>query len=1177
MPYFVAVRVLTEFFHAFLTHKRRDRSPESRHIATKQAEWLSWILGAALLAVVVAAALHFSEERAFVRLTERAQPQWLGWALALQAATYVAQGWIWRRVSAAAGYHLAGRTAFELGLAKLFAYQTLPSAGLSSSILVAKALEHRRLAAPAIHAAVVVNIASYHLAYVVTLSGALVILISRGNSSALVMVTAVLFLIFSLGLGAGILVLPGQRGGRHLGPIVKIPAIGTLFAYLASADARLVQSPRVLAETIGLQVAIMLLDAATIWTVIRALGATVSVSGVFASFMIASLFQTVGLVPGGLGTFEATLVLMLRMVGVDTAVALSATLLFRGFSFWLPLLPGYWCSRRLVGRSVSGPVSTTPVSTTPSTPFGLTGAEAAHRLAVYGPNEPAPVRRLSVVVQLLQLFANPLVIILLVASAISGVLRQRVDALIIVTMVVLGVVINFWQSYRSQQAAERLRSSVTPTATVLRDGTWVETPMRNVVPGDVFRLAAGDLVPADAQLLESRDLSVQQSMLTGESFPADKTTSELVFLGTSVVSGTGRALATATGPNTKFGDIAVRLQRRAPETEFEHGLRRFSWLILRTTVMLVLFIVLMGIAFRHDAFQTLLFAVALGVGLTPEFLPMISAVTLTQGALRMAREQVIVKHLPAIQDFGSIDILCSDKTGTLTSGMMQFDRAVDPMGSESPRPFTLASINSRFQTGIRSPLDTAILQKAVDDMPGYQKVDEIPFDFERRRLSVVMDVPGENSRRLLIAKGAPESILEQSTAFETAGQVAPLSSKTRQACAAVHEHMSEDGLRVLAVAYRWLETRAAYSRDDEMDLVLAGFISFADPVLPDVGDVLAQLKRDGITVKILTGDNERVARHLCRAVALDEPQILTGDDIERTDDAALGHAAEQATLFARVSPAQKNRIILALKRRGHVVGFIGDGINDAPSLHSADVGLSVMTAADVAREAADIILGQRGLRVLHRGILEGRRASGNMMKYLLMGTSSNFGNMFSMAAASVFLPFLPMLPTQILLNSFLYDLAQITIPSDNVDDAYLRRPQRWDMRVVRDFMLFIGPISSIFDFLTFYVLLHYFHAGESLFHTGWFVESLATQTLVLFVIRTMANPFRSHPSRALTMTTLVVVAIGAVLPVTPLAAFLGFTRLPISYFAFLIPTTLAYLVLVDMAKRQLAGRLGLKP
>lgn len=816
-----------------------------------------------------------------------------------------------------------------------------------------------------------------------------------------------------------------------------------------------------------------------------------------------------------------------------------------------------------------------------TTESGLTSLEAARRLIEYGPNEPAPVHRLSAVLQLFHLFANPLVIILLVASAISTSLGQQVDALIIVTIVLLSVSINFWQSYRSQRAAERLRASVTPTATVRRDGLWQETPLRNVVPGDLFRLSAGDLVPADARLLESRNLSVQQSMLTGESLPADKTitagdtgggtgpdAAHLVFLGTSVVSGNGTALATATGRKTLFGDIAVRLGSRAPETEFEHGLRRFSLLILRTTVALVLFILLMGIVFKHDAFESLLFAVALGVGLTPEFLPMISVVTLTQGALRMARDHVIVKHLPAIQDLGSIDILCSDKTGTLTAGVMQFDRALDPTGTASPRPLTLAYINARFETGIRSPLDAAILDHAAD-ITGYQKIDEIPFDFERRRLSVIVAAPDGAGRRLLITKGAPESILELATTIEKEGQVVPLEATKRQAYAAVHERLSAEGFRVLAVGYRWLEPRDAYSRDDECNLVLAGFISFADPVLADAADVLAELKRDGVTVKILTGDNAVVALHVCGSIGLAGLQLVSGDDIARLDDAALGHVAEQASIFARVSPAQKNRIILALKRRGHVVGFLGDGINDAPSLHTADVGISVMSATDVARDVADVILGERSLRVLHRGILEGRRASGNLMKYLLMGTSSNFGNMFSMAAASVFLPFLPMLPTQILLNNFLYDVAQITIPSDNVDEAYIRHPQRWDMRVIRDFMLFIGPISSVFDFLTFYVLLRYLHAGERLFHTGWFVESLATQTLVLFVIRTMGNPFRSRPSRALTITTLLIVAIGVILPLTPLATVLGFTPLPKPYLAFLLAATLTYLALVDVAKRRL--------
>jgi Mg2+-importing ATPase len=776
-------------------------------------------------------------------------------------------------------------------------------------------------------------------------------------------------------------------------------------------------------------------------------------------------------------------------------------------------------------------------------PTGLTNAEAAQRLAQYGPNEPVSVRRLSAVVEL----------------------------------------VNFWQTYRSQLAANRLRASVAPTATVLRESRWQEVPLRAVVPGDLIRLSAGDLVPADSRLVEARDLSVQQAALTGESLPADKHVGQpgailtgaddpaFVFLGTSVVSGTGIALALATGPRTVFGDIAKRVGTRAPASEFEHGLRRFSLLILRTTIVLVLFILVVALALRRDPIESLLFAVALGVGLTPEFLPMIASVTLTAGAIRMAREGVIVKHLPAIQNFGSIDVLCSDKTGTLTKGEMQIERATDPLGAVSDRPLSLATINSTFESGIRSPLDAAILKASTAGVNGYTKVDEIPFDFERRRVSVVAD--GPDGRRSLVTKGAPEQLLPLVIAVERQGQVVPLTDDDRDACVSFYESLGAEGLRVLAVAYREVPPAMAYTREDERAFVLAGFVAFADPVLPDAAEAIGDLRRDGVVVKILTGDNDRVARHMCDQIDVEHETIVTGEDVAHLDDAALGHVVERASVFTRVSPAQKNRIILALKHRGHIVGFIGDGINDAPSLHTADVGISVLGAADVARESADVILGQTGLRVLHRGILEGRRATGNMMKYLLMGTSSNFGNMFSMAAASVFLPFLPMLPTQILLNNLLYDVAQIAIPTDRVDRSYLSRPQRWDMHLIRDFMLLVGPVSSLFDFLTFYVLLHVLHATEALFHTGWFVESLATQTMVLFVIRTMQSPLVSRPSGALTATTLAVVIIGLVLPATPLARLLGFTMLPPSYFGFLVAATLSYLALVEIVKRTVVSYL----
>jgi P-type Mg2+ transporter len=815
---------------------------------------------------------------------------------------------------------------------------------------------------------------------------------------------------------------------------------------------------------------------------------------------------------------------------------------------------------------------------------GLSTEEAIRRLKDVGPNEPASAHRAGAGLQLLQLFANPLVLILLIASGVSAFLGEIVSASIIVGIVLLGTAINFVQTYRSQRAVERLRRGVALTATVLRDGTWREAPRRELVPGDIIRLLAGDLVPADARLLQAKDLHVQQASLTGESMPVEKEAAEptepprqltdlrhTVFLGTSVVSGTATAVVESTGAATAFGDIAARLAARPPETEFERGTRRFSIFITETILFLVLFVFLVSITARRDPFQSLLFAVALAVGLTPEFLPMIVSVTLAQGAVHMARRKVIVKHLPAMQNFGSMDVLCSDKTGTLTSGTMVLQQQLDPFGRPTERVFLLAYLNSVHETGIKSPLDAAILKAGRPDVQAYRKLDEVPFDFERRRLSIVVEKPGE---RLLITKGAPEGVLDVCTAFEAEGQRRPLDAVVHQECQATYRNLSAQGYRVLAVAYRPVPQQDAYRAADERELVLAGFLAFIDPPLEDAADTLKALRSAGVQVKVLTGDNELVARHVCSQVGLDGAGLVLGEEIDRLTDTALTHVAERANVFARVSPAQKNRIILALKQRGHVVGFLGDGINDASSLHTADVGISVPTAVDVAKDAAEIILLEPDLRVLHDGILEGRKAFGNVMKYLLMGTSSNFGNMFSMAAASIFLPFLPMLPAQVLLNNFLYDLAQVTIPTDNVDPVFINKPHRWDISLIRDFMVFIGPISSLFDFLTFWALLTIFGASEAQFHTGWFVESLATQTLVLFVIRTAGNPFRSRPSVPLKVTVLLVVLIGAALPFSPLAGALGFMPMPAGYFVFLFGVTAIYLLIVEVVKRRLMGRLG---
>jgi Mg2+-importing ATPase len=593
-------------------------------------------------------------------------------------------------------------------------------------------------------------------------------------------------------------------------------------------------------------------------------------------------------------------------------------------------------------------------------------------------------------------------------------------------------------------------------------------------------------------------------------------------------------------------------------------LRDFSRLLAATVFFLVLFLIIMGIVRHRDPFQSLLFAVALAVGLTPEFLPMITAVTLSKGAVAMARKKVIVKHLSSIQNLGSLDVLCSDKTGTLTSGTMSFDRSLDAFGKPCSRALELGFLNSTFETGIRSPLDSVIVGQTPQNTEGYIKRDEIPFDFERKRLSVVVE---RESKRMLITKGAPEGIFPLLTGYEADGKVEPIGDDAIKRIRQASDDLNSQGYRSLAVAYAEVAARNDYSVHDERNLILAGFLSFSDPPLPDAAQVLAALRQDGVEVKVISGDNDLVTSRVCAQVGLDASHIVTGDQMDNMTDPALAHDAEESHVFARISPAQKNRILLALKHDGHAVGFMGDGINDAPSLHAADVGISVPSAADVARDSADVILIEPGLRVLHDGIIEGRKAFGNVMKYLMMGTSSNFGNVFSMAGASIFLPFLPMLPTQILLNNFLYDLAQITIPTDNVDDTFLIKPQRWDIGLIRNFMVFVGPISSIFDFLTFYVLLHFFRATEAQFHTGWFVESLATQVLVVFVIRTSKNPFVSRPSGPLLATCLAVVAVGMYLPFSPFARVLGFTPLPLSYFVFVAVATVAYLLLVEVAKR----------
>jgi len=813
-----------------------------------------------------------------------------------------------------------------------------------------------------------------------------------------------------------------------------------------------------------------------------------------------------------------------------------------------------------------------------ASPAGLTSEEARQRLRIHGPNSLVGESRFAPLIGFLRFFANPLVVILLAASSISIVLGDRVGGGIIIAIVLLSVIVNFYVEFQARHAVEEIRKQVATTAAVLRDGHELELPIAELVPGDIVRLNAGDLAPADARLLDTKDLHVRESALTGESLPVDKSANDLpggqhgiadagnsVFLGTAVQTGMGTAVIVRTGKNTAFGEIAQRLAMRPPETEFGRGIRHFGLMITRVIMLLVLFVLLVNIVLHRPFLESFLFSVALAVGMTPEMMPMIITITLAQGARRMARKKVLVKQLSAIEDFGSIEILCSDKTGTLTEGEIVLDRHVDVHGQDDEDVLRFVYLNSNFQAGIKSPLDDAILKHEHPAIAEYRKVDEIPFDFNRKRLSVVVHRGGEH---LLITKGEAESVFGICGTVIIDGVPQPFDESRRAQAEETFQKLSADGFRTLGVAVRKVEQQAAYALAAEQQMTLAGFAAFLDPPKKGIPAVLDALKKNGVSVVIMTGDNQYVTQKVAHDVGLPTDRIVTGNQIDAMDDAALAYQAEHGAIFARVSPEQKNRVILGLKGRGHVVGYIGDGINDAPSLHTADVGISVMNGVDVAKDSAKIILLEKDLAVLNEGVIEGRRCFANIMKYIIMSTSSNFGNMFSMAAASLFLPFLPMLPTQILLNNFLYDTSQVAVPGDNVDPALLHRPKRWQIAFIRQFMIIIGPISSIYDFLTFGALLWIFHASTNpaLFRTGWFVESLATQTLVVFVIRTGGNPFRSRPSGRLLIGVAAVSVAGAALPYTPLGGLLGFTALPLSLLGAISLLALTYLILVQGVK-----------
>jgi Mg2+-importing ATPase len=800
--------------------------------------------------------------------------------------------------------------------------------------------------------------------------------------------------------------------------------------------------------------------------------------------------------------------------------------------------------------------------------LGLSSAEAARRFKQYGPNEIAEGRRFSALFEFLVKFKNPLIGILIFAALISAFVGDWTSSVIIIAMVLMSVLLDFINTYKSQKVAQELKERVHVKARVTRDGKSVELPLAQIVPGDVVALLAGDLIPADGKVLEEKDLFINESSLTGESYPTEKNVGSPLSLGTSVVSGDATMLVELTGRQTKFSKIAASISSAQQPTEFDRGITDFSYLIMKITFVLVIFIFLINALFKNNILESFLFSAALAVGLTPEMLPMIIALNLSKGSLFMAKHGVIVKRLSAIQNFGSMDILCTDKTGTLTEDNIVLIKYVDINIQPDEQIFNYAYISSNFRSGFRNPLDAAVKKFKAQDVSAYRKIDEIPFDFHRRRDSVIIQSPGEG--KILISKGAPEELFKVSSFY----QGTAMSPVLQQKLGAVYQNLSANGFRVLGVAIKKnLTKEGSFEPADETDLDFLGFVAFLDPPKKSVTETLKMLEQNGLEIKIITGDNELVTQRIAQEIKLSVRGMILGTELEGLSQEALGAKAENITIFARVNPEQKQRIIQALQNRGHVVGFLGDGINDAPSLKSADVGISVNNAVNVAKDSADLILMNKSLGDLINGVLVGRRTFANTLKYIMMDLSSNFGNMFSMAGASLFLNFLPMLPAQILLNNLLYDTSQFAIPMDNVDHEQISKPRRLNVSFLRKFMLIFGPVSSIFDFLTFFVLLKVFNFTGSSFQTGWFLESLTTQALVIFIIRTNKLPFvQSRPSRVLALSTLATVFAAWLFTLSAFGKWFKFVPLPWATALSIAAITLVYLLLVEFIKRKFYKR-----
>jgi len=812
-----------------------------------------------------------------------------------------------------------------------------------------------------------------------------------------------------------------------------------------------------------------------------------------------------------------------------------------------------------------------------TSPTGLTSREAGRRLAEHGENLLKPRKRLNAIMLLLSQYKSPIILILIFAAILSFSLRDPTDALLILGIVFVSGLLGFWQERRAANSIDKLLAIVKTKTTVLRDGQQEEIATSEIVPGDIVILSAGANIPADCFILESKDLFINEATLTGETYPVEKTCVILppqtplaqrknsLFMGTYVVSGTTKALVIRTGKETEFGRISERLKLKPPETEFEHGLRRFGYFLMEVTLLLVIAIFAVNVYLERHVLDAFLFSLALAVGLTPQLLPAIVSVNLAHGARRMSQKKVIVKRLASIENFGSMNVLCCDKTGTLTEGLVTLDSFMDADGDKNEKILLYSYLNSFFEKGFTTPMDEAIRKYKQFQIEDFQKLDEVPYDFIRKRLSVL--VSSEDKKNIVITKGLVVNVLDICTKAELAdGSKADIQS-FKERILKHFEELSDKGFRVLAIAYRNFSDKSQIDRQDETDMTFLGMLTFFDPVKQGLAETIEKLKQLGVSLKVITGDNKHVAAYIGQQIGLQKPNILTGSDLRQISDDAIIQQVNQVDIFAEVEPNQKERIVLAIRKSGNITGFMGDGINDASALHAADVSISVDSAVDVAKEAADFVLLDKDLAVLLEGVKEGRATFANTLKYVFMATSANFGNMFSMAGASLFLPFLPLLPKQILLVNLLTDLPEMAIATDSIDSELTEKPHKWDIKFIRRFMVVFGLLSSVFDFVTFAAFLLLLHASKEQLRTGWFLESVISAALIVLVVRTRRPFIKSAPGKYLFVATMTIVVIALLLPISPVAGLFGFETLPITFLVFLFAVITLYIISAELIKR----------